>query len=128
MPGMAMSGGQSGGFQDAFLDSMRDTTNNRLFTEDEKSLARSRPGDVSLSFFNATGLQRIFSARNRGEIDSAGNFREPATRISPRKRPAGRAVATSWPARNKAQSKERSKDRRGNLLGSGTGKKTLIGA
>jgi len=141
MPGMAlMSGGvrgQSGKLQDAFLDSMRDTTSNRLFTEDEKSLARSRPGDESLFWFNATGLQRVTSARERGEIDSAGNFRrEPATRISPSSssnrgvqpssRPSGRAVATSWSFATR--NKERSKDRRGNLLKANVGKKTLIGA
>jgi len=44
------------------------------------------------------------------------------------KRPSGKAVATSWPTRNKAQSKAQSKDQRGNLLEANLGKKTLIGA
>ena len=52
-------------------------------------------------------------------------IRQPAG-SQPSSRPSGRAVATSWSFATR--NKKRSKDRRGNLLGSGTGKKTLIGA
>jgi hypothetical protein len=56
-------------------------------------------------------------------------IRQPAG-SQPSSRPSGRAVATSWSSstRNKVQSKEQSKDRRGNLLKANIGKKTLIGA